>query len=86
MKKKLNQIIIFTSKIKIEKSFSPFHFRKRRHRRMDALIASYGSSCSDSDSDSDPLPPASTSNAQPTRTPLPPPPLALLDPPNCLGN
>ena len=51
---------------------------------MDALRASYANSCSDSESDSDT--PRPTNENHQASGPLPPPPLALLSPPNSLGN
>lgn len=50
---------------------------------MDALRASYANSCSDSESDSDA--PRPTNENHQASGPLPPPPLALLSPPNSLG-
>lgn len=50
---------------------------------MDALRASYANSCSDSESDSDT--PRPTNENHQASGPLPPPPLALLSPPNSLG-
>lgn len=51
---------------------------------MEALVASYGETCSDSDSESAPPSPAPTNSKD--SSPLPPPPLSLLNPPNSLGN